>query len=136
MQVARVDWGRKGANAGDQSLRHFKFLLIQRRGRTIQFLGTKHFAGKMHQLQDEEQPIRLHRREILAIVDDHLGDANFPGATKRLMEKRVRFFTALPWLKKVRLVKEFRIDLLQIDEVGDVDGIGGFYSDPLEILVA
>src|SRR5690349_11882725 len=78
----------------------------------------------MHQVEHEKQTVGLHRCEILPVADYHLRDPNLSRSAQRLVQKRVRFLPALLRLEEIRFVEKFRIDLAQIDEVGDVDRMG------------
>src|SRR5262245_19570269 len=60
---------------------------------------------------------------MLSIADHHLGDTNLTRSAKCLMQNCVGFFPALLRLKEICLVEKFRIDLLRVYEIGDVDGI-------------
>src|SRR4029434_8953170 len=51
------------------------------------------------------------------------------------MQNRVSLFPTLLWLEEIWLVKKLRIDLFQIHEVGDIDGMGGFDPHLLEVFV-
>ena len=99
-------------HAFDEGLRHFQFLLVQFHLRPVQFFRREHFAGKMHQLQDKEQAVRLDRGEVFPIADNDFGNADLARATKRPMQKRVSLFATFLRLKKIGLVEEFGIDLL------------------------
>ena len=90
----------------------------------------------MHQLENEKQSVRLHRRQILAICDYDFGNADLTRSAQRLVQKRVRFFATFLWLEEVRLVEKFRIHQLKIDEVGNVDRVGRFDPYLFEIFVA
>jgi hypothetical protein len=47
----------------------------------------------------------------------------------------VSFLPAFLWLKEIRLVEKLRIDLLQINEIGNVDRMGGFDAHLLKVLI-
>src|SRR5947209_1062120 len=89
----------------------------------------------MHQLQDEEQPIRFHRGEIFTICDYNFCDPDFSNSAQGLVQKGISFFAAFLWLKKIRLVKKLWIDLLKVYEIGDIDGVGGFDPHLFEVFV-
>src|SRR5215470_10536367 len=72
---------------------------------------------------------------MLSIADHHLGDTNLTRSVKRLMQNCVGFFPALLRLKEIWLVEKFWIDLLQVYEIGDIDGMRGFDAHLLEVLI-
>ena len=88
----------------------------------------------MHQFQNQEQSIRFHGGQVLAIADNDFGNADLGRAAERLVQNRVRFLPAFLRLQKIWLIEKLRIDLLQLDKVSDVDGMRGFDPDLLEIL--
>src|ERR1044072_9991601 len=88
----------------------------------------------MHQLEHERVLERLHAREILAGLDHDLGDANLLPIGQRLAKEDIGFVAAFLRLKIIRLVEVHRIDLLQVDEILDVDGLGRFKINTLKIL--
>ena len=51
------------------------------------------------------------------------------------MQDCVGFLPALLRFKEIRLVEKLWIDLLQIDEIGDVDRMRGFDSHLFEVLI-
>src|SRR5215813_8198774 len=72
---------------------------------------------------------------MLAIADYYLGDTNFSRSAERLVQDCVSFLPAFLRLKEIWLVEELRIDLLQIDEIGNVDRMRRFDTHLLEILI-
>ena len=52
------------------------------------------------------------------------------------MQECVRFLAAFLRLEKIRFVKKLRVDLCLVDEVGNLNGMGGFDLDLFEILIA
>src|SRR5437762_14312710 len=93
---------------------------------TIQFLRREHFAGEMHKLENEKKSIRFDRGQVFTIADNDLGHADLAGTAQGLVQQSVSLLATLLWLQKIRLIKKFRIDLLQLHKVGDIDGMGGF----------
>src|SRR5436190_21905984 len=72
---------------------------------------------------------------MLAIADHHLGNTNFARSAERLVQDCVRFLSTLLRLKEIRLVEKLRIDLPQINEIGDVDRMRGFDAHLLEVFI-
>ena len=72
---------------------------------------------------------------MFAIADHHLGNTNFARSAERLVQDCVSFLPAFLRLKEIRLVEKLRIDLLQINEIGNVDRMGGLDAHLLEVLV-
>src|SRR5215831_5120355 len=72
---------------------------------------------------------------MLAIADHYLGDTNFSRSAERLVQNCVSFLPAFLRLKEIWLVEKLRIDLLQIDEIGDVDRMRGLDAHLLEVLI-
>src|SRR4029450_8995413 len=89
----------------------------------------------MHQLQNQEQPSRFHGGKVLTIANDNFGNTDLARAAERLMQDSVSFFPALLRPQKRGVRKKVRINLFQIDEIGDVDGVSGLDSNLLEILL-
>ena len=89
----------------------------------------------MHQFENEEQSIRLYCGEIFAIADHDLGNPDFASSTQGLVQERVSFFAAFLRLEKVGLIEKLRIDLLKIDKVRNVDRMGRFDFNLLEVFV-
>src|ERR671919_1622569 len=89
----------------------------------------------MHQLQNQEQSIRFHSGQMLAVANDDFGNADLTRATERLVQNSVSFFPALLRLQKIRFIEELWVNLFQINEIGDVDGMSGLDSNLLEILL-
>src|SRR5438477_6891324 len=90
----------------------------------------------MHQLENEKQSVRLHRRQVLPICDHDFCNAYLARSAQRLVQERVRFFAAFLRFEEIRLVEEFRIHPLKVDKVRDVDRVRGFDPHFFEILVA
>src|SRR5436190_10916018 len=72
---------------------------------------------------------------MLAIADHDLGNANFTGPAERLMQNCIGFLPTLLRLEKIWLVEKLGIDLLQINEVRNIDGMRGLDPHLLEVLV-
>src|SRR4029450_10894701 len=72
---------------------------------------------------------------MLTVADHDLGNADLAGPAKRLMQNCVSFFPTLLRLEEIWLVEKLRIDLLQIHEIGDIDGMRGLDAHLLEVLV-
>src|SRR5207237_2687369 len=72
---------------------------------------------------------------MFAIANHDFGNADLARPTKSLVQDRVSFLATLLWLQKIWLIEKLGIDLLQLDEIGDVDGMSGFDPDLLKILV-
>src|SRR4030095_4752697 len=89
----------------------------------------------MHQLQNQEQSIRFHGGQVLPIANDNFGNADLARAAKRLVQDGISFFPTLLRLKKIWLIEKLRINVLQIDEIRDIDGMSGLDSNLLEILL-
>ena len=51
------------------------------------------------------------------------------------MQQSISLLATLLRFQEVGLVKEFRIDLFQLHEVGDIDGMGGFDSYFFKIFI-
>src|SRR5947209_19524138 len=82
----------------------------------------------MHQVEDEEQAIGFHRGEVLTITYHHFRDANLARSRQRLVEECIGFFASFLRLEKIGLVEKLRVDLGQVDEISDVDGVSRFDS--------
>src|SRR4029077_4075831 len=72
---------------------------------------------------------------MLTVADDNLSNTNFPRPAECLMQDCVSFFSAFLGLEEIRPVEELRIDLFQINEVGDVNGMRGLDSDLFKVLI-
>src|SRR6267378_1430440 len=72
---------------------------------------------------------------MLAIADHHLRNTDLGRPAERLMQDCVSFFSALLRLEEIRSVEKLRIHLLQVNEVGDVNGMRGLDSDLFKILI-
>src|SRR5438876_11370511 len=72
---------------------------------------------------------------MFAIADHHLGNTNFARSADRLVQDGVSFLPTFLRLKEIRLVEKLRIDLLQINKIGNVDRMGGFDAHLLEVLI-
>ena len=90
----------------------------------------------MHQLEDEKQSVRLHRRQILAIGDYDFRNADLTRCAQCLVQECVRFFAALLRFEEIRLVEKLWINALKVHEVRDVDRVCGFDPYFFEIIVA
>src|SRR5260370_13326675 len=90
----------------------------------------------MHQLKDEKHSVRFHRCQILAICDYDFCNAYLARAAQRGVQGPVGSFAGLLRFEEIRLVEEFRIHLVQVDEVRDVDRVRGFDPHFFEVLVA
>src|SRR5215469_16044459 len=88
----------------------------------------------MHQFQNQEQSVRFYRSQVLSITDHNLGDANLARSAQGLMQNRVSFLAAFLWLQEIRLIEVLWVDLFQLDEVGDVDGMRRFDPNLFEVL--
>src|SRR5882724_4598802 len=90
----------------------------------------------MHQLENEKEPVRFDRREVFAVAYNDLGNADLAGTAQRFMQKCIRLLAAFLGFEKIRLVKEFGVDSLQVNEIGDVDRMSGLDANLFEILIA
>src|SRR5438477_8415215 len=72
---------------------------------------------------------------MFAIADHHLGNTNFARPAERLVQNCVGFLPAFLRFKEIWLVEKLRIDLLQINEIGNVNRMGGFDAHLLEVLI-
>src|SRR6266480_6125542 len=64
-----------------------------------------------------------------------LGDRRAPGLLKGLPEKDERLGAGLFRSQVVSLVVVDRVDLLQLDEVGDTDRVDGLHRQVIEVLL-
>src|SRR5690606_18515625 len=78
---------------------------------------------------------RAHGGEVLALAEDHPGDAHLPAAHERLAQQRVGALGAAHRLEEVRAIVEDGIDLRLLDELHDVDRALEADVDRLEVLV-
>ena len=65
----------------------------------------------MHQLQNQEQSIRFHGGQVLAIANNNFGNADLARAAKRLVQDGISFFPTLLRLKEIGprpIPKKFR----------------------------
>src|ERR1043166_298448 len=72
---------------------------------------------------------------MLAIADHHLGNANFARPAERLVQNCVSLLSAFLRLKEIWFVEKLRIDLPQIDEIGNVDRMRGLDAHFLKVLI-
>src|SRR4029450_5228970 len=72
---------------------------------------------------------------MLTVADHDLGNADLAGPAKRLMQNCVSFFPTLLRLEEIWFVEKLRIDLLQVHEIGDIDGMRGLDAHLLEVLI-
>jgi len=54
-------------------------------------VGTQYFAGKVHQLENQEQTVGLYCSQVFTIADYNFGDTDLAGATERLVQNCVGF---------------------------------------------
>ena len=76
----------------------------------------------------------LHRSQMLARANYHCGCRNFSGFDQSIPQKHIRFVSAFTHFEIVGLVEKERIDIIDIDEIYDVDGLGCFNIDSGKIL--
>src|SRR5437870_2615100 len=104
---------RSSSRSDGLGSRHLQCLITYSRSRTIlQNLGAQYFAGEVHQLQNQEQPIWFDRRQMFPVADHDLGNADLACTGKRFMQNCVGLFPALLRLKEIWLVEKLRIDLV------------------------
>ena len=72
---------------------------------------------------------------MLTVADHDLGDADLAGPAERLMQNRVSFFATLLRLEEIWFVEKLWIDLLQVHEVGNIDGMCGLDPHLLKVFV-
>src|SRR2546421_10514608 len=89
----------------------------------------------MHELENKKQAIGLDRGQVFTIADHDLGHADLASTTQGLVQQSISFLATFLRFQKVRLVEELWIDLLQLHEVGDIDGMGGFNPYLFKIFV-
>ncbi len=92
--------------------------------------------SKMHKFENQKQAIRLNRGEVFAFLDGDLRNAEFFGSSQRLMEEGIRFLAALLWFEEIRFVKKLRVNLDLLNEIRDLNRVGGFDLHLLEVFIA
>ena len=123
-------------HALDERLRHFQFLVADGCTRAVlQDLGAQNFAGKVHQLQNQEQAVGFHRSKMFAITDHNFRNTNLSCAAQRLVQNCIGFLPTFLRLQEIWPVEKLRIHLFQTHEIGDVDRMRGFDPHLLEILI-
>src|SRR5437762_491426 len=72
---------------------------------------------------------------MFTIADHHFGDTDLTGPAERLMQNGVGFFSTFLRLQEIRPVEKLWINLFQIHEIGDVNGMRGLDPNLLKILI-
>src|SRR2546429_5229962 len=72
---------------------------------------------------------------MFTVADDNLGNTDLARPAECLMQNCVGFFPTLSRLQEIWSVEELRIDLFQVNEVGDVNGMRRLDSHFFKVLI-
>src|SRR2546429_3701157 len=72
---------------------------------------------------------------MFTVADDNLGNTDLARPAECLMQNCVGFFPTLLRLQEIWSVEELRIDLFQVNEVGDVNGMRRLDSHLFKVLI-
>jgi hypothetical protein len=126
----------------DQHLRHLHLAVVHPQrvqvvAGEIEVTGAAQLVRVAQDLEHQHLVLGNHGGQVLARADHHLGDAHLAGALQGLAQQGVRLAALLVERRKVvGLVEELGVDLVEVDEVGDVDRLRLLGVRALEVLVA
>src|SRR5438132_11510394 len=89
----------------------------------------------MHKLENEEKSIRFDCGQVLPITDNDLGHADLAGTAQGLVQRSVSLHAILLRLQEIMLIKKFSINMIQLDKLGDINGMVGFNPYLFNILL-
>src|SRR2546430_17287158 len=72
---------------------------------------------------------------MFTVADDNLGNTDLARPAECLVQNCVGFFPTLLRLQEIWSVEELRIDLFQVNEVGDVNGMRRLDSHLFKVLI-
>ena len=124
------------AQAVDQLPRHAQFrrtnLALLRE---LEVVEIGQFVGEAHHRQHQRVADGFDRGQVLGVAEDDLRDPDLAGLADRFPDQRVGAVGPLARLQVVGRLEVALIDVLGIDEVEDVDGLGLLEGGRLEVVL-